>query len=234
MRRLFARAVAEQRELLAHAGDEAALAELARVRVPRLARPRPPRPDKGDKARFSHVRRVPPVEAALAAASRARATTRTTGAAGQSVAAPVRARAARTYGARRPRSRDFATVDSRRATSARDSVPLGWDWPRGRVLRRYLGVFAWWREHLLAARYANVPLGNLGADAALSSADALFARLLRQPARALGERQRAPRPRAAPSTTRTARGPRSSSGRRSRRRARTAPSASSSSSTGSR
>ena len=67
---------------------------------------------------------------------------------------------------------DFATVEIAAHGADSDYPALGWDTAAAAcALRRYVALPSWWRERLLAARYANVPLANLGADVALSAAD---------------------------------------------------------------
>ncbi len=56
---------------------------------------------------------------------------------------------------------------------------LGWQtFAAQRMLRRLSMVEAWFQDRILSARYAHIPIGNLGDDAPVSMADVMFARQL--------------------------------------------------------
>ncbi len=56
---------------------------------------------------------------------------------------------------------------------------LGWQsFAAKRMLRRLSMVEAWFQDRILSARYAHIPVGNLGDDAPVSMADVMFARQL--------------------------------------------------------
>jgi len=80
-----------------------------------------------------------------------------------------------------PQLGDFANLDVAFRSDDGRYPRLGWQsWVCRRVCERVARVPQWLEERQAMARYANVPLGSLGASPLTRAADALFARSLKQ------------------------------------------------------
>ncbi|CAM9091188.1 unnamed protein product, partial [Phaeothamnion confervicola] len=81
---------------------------------------------------------------------------------------------------RLPALREFPLVPVPAAADDANYPALSWRlYAAQRLVQRFLRTPVWLRQRLARARYAHVPIGNVGDDAPVAMADAIFARQLR-------------------------------------------------------